>query len=435
MKFLPGIILPALACAALFTMRANAQELEPTSLNTQVIVVPAPGPVTIDGQTNDWDLSAGVWSYNNPTLVDRYSVWTHLMHDAKGIYFLARYYDKTPLQNATRGKDFNLSWRADAYQARVILDDKTPDEHQMHINLFYSTPEQKPYMIVKHGGFKDKPPYDATGPDRPDLTERFGPTMEKFGGQIAFAAWPDGKGYNCEAFWPWSYLRLSGKPLQPGEEFVFGIEAMWGNADGTSYLHRLADGIKDASVNRIFMFRARTGWGKAVISDLGKLNIVQEQEALHKQRLKAFVDYDTYGAIPLRYELPDDRDVTVAIDNEQGERVRNLFGQFPRKKGPNTELWDGLDDNGKSVPPGKYMATIVDHKPIELRLLNSVYNSASVPWTTESGTKVWGSNHGHPTTAASRGDVLLIGFTGTEGTTGLLRADAEGEILWTNHLE
>ena len=71
--------------------------------------MPAPGAVTIDGKTDDWDLSAGVWSYNNPTLVEQYSVWTHLMWDAKGIYFLARYSDKTPLQNATRGKDFNLS--------------------------------------------------------------------------------------------------------------------------------------------------------------------------------------------------------------------------------------------------------------------------------------------------------------------------------------
>jgi len=435
MKLSIELLLPVLACAILFSMCAYAQELEPTSLNTQISVVPAPGPVAIDGKTNDWDLSAGVWSYNSPTLVERYSVWTHLMHDARGIYFLARYNDKTPLQNATRGKDFNLSWRADAYQARVIFDDKTPDEHQMHVNLFFSTPEQKPYMLVKHGGFRDKPPYDDTGPDRPDLTEHFGPTMEKFGGQIAFAAWEDGKGYNCEAFWPWSYLRLNGQPLKAGDEFVFGIEAMWGNAEGTTYLHRLADGIKDASVNRIFMFRARPGWGKAVLTDRGRLNITREQEALQARRLKAFVDYDTYGSIPIRYELPEDRDVTVAIDNEQGVRVRNLFGQFPRKKGPNTELWDGLDDGGKPAPPGKYTAAVVDHKPIELKLLNSVYNSATVPWATESGTRVWGSNHGHPTTAAARGDVLLIGFTGTEGTTGLLRADADGQIQWTSHLE
>ena len=203
----------------------------------------------------------------------------------------------------------------------------------MHVNLFYSTPENKPYMIVKHGGFKDKPPYDATGPDRPDLTERFGSTMEKAGGQIAFAAWPDGKGYNCEAFWPWTYLRLGGQPLKPGDSFTFGIEAMWGNADGTTYLHRLADGIKDARSTAFSCSAPATAGAKPSSASRANWTITQEQKALHAQRLKAFVDYDTYGSIPIRYELPEDRDVTIAIDNEQGERVRNLFGQFPRKKG------------------------------------------------------------------------------------------------------
>ena len=86
MKISHLFALPVVACATF----ASAQELEPTSLNTQITVVPAPGAVTIDGKTDDWDLSAGAWSYNSPTLIERYSVWTHLMHDAKGIYFMMK---------------------------------------------------------------------------------------------------------------------------------------------------------------------------------------------------------------------------------------------------------------------------------------------------------------------------------------------------------
>jgi hypothetical protein len=114
------------------------------SFNSEVQVLPAPGPVVIDGQTNDWDLSGGVWSYNDPTLVERYSVWTHLMWDAKGVYFLARYHDPSPMKNDTAGKDFSQSWRADCFQARVIFDDGAPDEHQMHLNLFYIERGQAP---------------------------------------------------------------------------------------------------------------------------------------------------------------------------------------------------------------------------------------------------------------------------------------------------
>src|SRR4051812_32395131 len=113
----------ALTCALLLPVAAQAQEANSSmSLNSQIIAVPAPGPVTIDGKTNDWDLSAGNWSYNTPTVVENFSVWTHLMWDSKGIYFLARYADRTPMQNATRGRDFGKSWTSDAYQARIIMD-------------------------------------------------------------------------------------------------------------------------------------------------------------------------------------------------------------------------------------------------------------------------------------------------------------------------
>ncbi len=407
----------------------------PTSNNREITAVPAPGKVVIDGSDSDWDLSAGIWSYNNPTLVEKYGVWTHVMWDEKGVYLLMRYSDASPMKNATRGRDFGNSWKADALQARVVFDENSPDEHQMHINAFYSSTEEKPYMIVQHGGFKSAPPYDPTGPARPDQLEKYGVTMEKFGGKVAFKSWDSGKGYNLETFWPWSYLRTSAKPLKPGDTFVLGLEAMWGSSDGTSLVHRLVDNLRDDTVNRIFFFRAKDGWGKVRISDHGNLELTASQTALQQARLKQFVNYDTAGSVPITYELPSDRDVTIAIDNAAGVRVRNLIGQFPRNKGVSTDLWDGLDDTGSPVAPGDYTATIVDHDPVTLKLLNSVYNSATPPWTTDTGTRTWGSNHGHPTTAASRGDVILLGFTGTEGSSGMMRVSPDGIIKWTDGTE
>jgi hypothetical protein len=161
----------------------------------------------------------------------------------------------------------------------VVFDNRTPDEHQMHVNMYWSSVDQAPYMIVHHGGLKTKPPYDDTGAPRTDQLERLGPTMATAGGAIAFSRWSDGRGYDMECFWPWSYCRTSGKPLAVGEQFTFGIEGLWGNHDGTSSSHRLADGIKDESVNRIFMFRARNGWGRAVISPTGGSKISDEQRA------------------------------------------------------------------------------------------------------------------------------------------------------------
>jgi len=393
------------------------------SLNKQITVVPVPVKVVIDGNTDDWDLSAGVWSYNSPTIVNKFSVWTHLMWDEKGVYFLARFADTTPLENPTMGKDFGQSWRNDCYQARVIFDDRTPEEHQMHVNMFFSAPENKPYMIIHHGGFGDP----DTGPGKADQEAKWGSTMDASGGKIAFKKWDNGKGYNCEAFWPWSYCRTNGKPLNAGEQFTFGTEALWSNS-------RLADGIKNDKVNRIFMFRARSGWGSAIISDKGHLKLSEEQEQIFANRLKAFIDYGTYGSIPIPYTLPNDgtRDVTVAIDDASGKRVRNLMGQYPRNAKDNTEFWDGLDDYGKPVAPGNYSVSIVDHKPVDVSFVNSVYNAGTPPWKTEKGNKLWGSNHGCPTTISTRKDMMLVGFTGVEGATGLLRANADAIIQWTD---
>lgn len=406
-----------------------------TSFNDVIQVVPAPGPVIIDGTTDDWDLSAGVWSYNDPTIVDRHSVWTHLMWDAKGVYFLAVVSDPNPMRNAASGKDFHMSWQADCYQARVVFDDRTPDEHQLHINMYWSSTDQQPYQIVKHGGFKSQQPYDETGPDRPDQLQRWGTTMTECGGAFAVKAWDDGKGYNMEGFWPWEYLRTSGQVLEPGGQFTFGIETMWGSSDGTTLVHRLADGIKDETVNRIFMFRARDGWGRAVISPVGNLAISEAQRELHQKRLRRFYDYGTYGSVPITYAVPVKSDVTIAIDDAEGRRVRNLFGQFPRDPGEIQDFWDCLDDAGNPVSPGAYTATILHHEPIGLKFANSVYSASIPPWTTERGSLFWGSNHGYPTSVATRGDATVLFFTGTEGGSGIQRIDDRGVIQWRDGQE
>jgi hypothetical protein len=423
---LPVTALTALAAAT----AAPATDDQSMSLVSEVVAVPAPGPVEIDGRENDWDTGAGVWSYNAPDIVDEYSVWTHLMWDKQGLYYLARITDRDPLKNATKGVDFARSWQGDAVQLRTIFDDRTPDEHQMHINLYYSTPEKRAYMIVHHGGLRNTPPYDATGPGRPDLLKRFGDTMESSGGRIAMRAWNNGKGYNIEAFMPWSYLRLGGQAPKPGESFVLGWEVLWakpskpGETPENDQHHRLADGVKNSSANRTFMFRARSDWGRAVIGGQGNLNIAEDQRKIRQGKLAVFEDLSTHGSIPVRYRLPEnrkqgEREVSIVIDNEKGERVRALFGQYPREGIEVTDLWDGLDDESKPVQPGRYTAIVVDHEPIGLELFSTLYNAGTPPWATDKENLFWGSDHGAAAGVSTFGDRVVVSFTLPEGGMGL----------------
>jgi len=418
--------------AGVMTLGAVVADNRTMSFNSEILVLPAPGPVTVDGKTDDWDLSAGVFSYNDPQVAARHSVWTHLMWDAKGVYLLGRYRDDTPFVNATKGIDFSKSWLGDCYQARVIFDNRTDDEHQMHIDMYYSRPDGRGYIAVKHGGHKDRPPYDETGPSRADQLARWGNDMTAVGGLIAFGRWPDSKGYDMEVFWPWTAIRTSGRQMKPGEEFVFGLEAFWSDSNGENPFHRLADGIRDEGVNRIFMFSARDGWGRAVIADKGNRTITAQQEALHRDRLARFADFGTEGSVKIDYTLPEARDVTIAIDNAEGLRVRSLIGQYPRAAGRNTDWWDCLDDDGNPVKPGRYDVTVVHHRPLGLKYRTSLYNAATPPWRSDGPFRLWGSNHGYPTSVATDGRHTVLFFTGTEGMSGMMLVDANGLVQWAD---
>ena len=427
-------ILFAAAFAAIAASASLADD-RTMSFNSEIEAVPAPGEVVVDGKTGDWDLSAGVLSYNDPAVADSYSVWTHFMWDSKGVYMLARYRDDTPFVNATRGLNFDQAWRGDCYQARVVFDRGTPDEHQMHIDMYYSRPDARGCIYYKHGGHRDAPPYDATGPARPDQREKWGIDMIANGAKIAFAPWDDAKGYDMEVFWPWTAVRVSGKPLAPGDSFTFGLEAFWGDEAGERAAQRLADGIRDESVNRIFMFRALDGWGRVVICAEGGRQTTERQKALLAERKAHFADFSTAGSVKIAYDLPEDRDVTIAIDDADGVRVRNLIGEYPRAKGRIVDLWDCLDDEGNPVKPGRYTATVVHHRPLRLKCINSVYSAATPPWPTDGPFRVWGSNHGNPTSVATDGRHVVLLFTGTEGASGIQLITDEGKVVWADRNE
>ncbi len=59
----------------------------------------------------------------------------------------------------------------------------------------------------------------------------------------------------------------------------------------------------------------------------------------------------------IRFSIPQDGNVKVAIYNIKGQRVKELINE-PLKKGKNSIVWNGRDSNGKAVCSGIYFARV-----------------------------------------------------------------------------
>src|SRR5215467_10656020 len=90
----------------------------------------------------------------------------------------------------------------------------------------------------------------------------------------------------------------------------------------------------------------------------------------------------SHPPIPIRFHLDKPGFVTLVIEDEHGQRVRNLISEASFPAGDNVTWWDGLDDlgrdvnsaahgvynvPGKFIAPGTYIARGLYHDKIDLK--------------------------------------------------------------------
>ena len=154
--------------------------------------------------------------------------------------------------------------------------------------------------------------------------------------------------------------------------------------------------------------------------------------------------------IPIKFKLVKDSYVTLVIEDENGNRVRNLVSATLFPAGLNTTWWDGMDDLGRdvgaashglySVPgtfvkPGNFKVRGLYRQALDLSFEFSIYNSGSPAWLTADGTGSWMANHTPPScslfvpadgTPGSK-PLVFLGSYVSEGTNGLIWVDLEGK--------
>jgi len=165
--------------------------------NTSLRSLAATGKVVIDGKTDDWDLSGGIFVCGDvEKLRDTQSAWVHLMHDARNLYLLARWRDETPMNNIKDTRKDQDGYNGDSLQFRLLAEPNTPQERCVHLTCWRGSDNGDAVEIV-YGRKFDR----VCSKEERELDDT----------SQAFARSADGKGYVQEIAIPWALLTSSFK--------------------------------------------------------------------------------------------------------------------------------------------------------------------------------------------------------------------------------
>jgi len=409
-----------LACVS----TAEAQQSD----NHVLHAVPTPGKVVIDGNLDDWDLSGQIEVYAHYRMKNSYSTKVAAMYDDQFFYLGIVWRDPTPMFNMVDSRfDIGSGWRSDCVQLRVRTD------MTMHVDCWYSTAAKHPVINIAYGRF-------THGRNAEDVKHFQSLTDAiKVGAKEAFKMGADGKSYTQEIALPWKLItgqaairKDTGEPYKPpksykaGDTFNMGMEFLWGGPDGKTWpVHRYADLLQEGHTSREFFWTAEKAWGTVKLEPEGNLDLPEPEVV----GIDAFLQ-KTQGPVALKYTMPFDGFVTLVIEDEHGIRVKNLVGMAPRSKGEQVDYWDGTDENGRLVAPGRYRWRGLLHQGIDPVYVASYGTPGDPPWDNASNTGAWMSDHNPPLAVAAGKDMMVLAAGGSEAGWAMIGTDLNGRKKW-----
>ncbi len=394
----------------------------------QLYAVPAPGKVVIDGKLDDWDLSGQIEMFVIQATRGTMNAKFAVMYDADAFYIGADVNDPSPMMNMRDPRtDPGRGWDADSCQFRLttdpkvgypILDESTfkykgqgdPTETRddiVHLTLWHYTATGEPQLAMQLGmTFRE-----------PQNAPRGLVPQDQF--QAKYLQRPDGTGYSFEYRIPWKTLNAKA-PLKGGDVVAGTVQFNYSRPDGQMTAGGAAwayDLMREAG----FPFQSTKCWGKLVFSKTGHVD---------RKLVLEGVPPDRPLPLDFTYTLPEDTECTIQLFNEKNENVRILVPQQQRLGGPNTERWDGCDDNGNLLAAGTYKWRGLYHAPVKAEYRFSVHNSGQPPYPTVDGKGGWGADHGQPQTACAFEGGVLLAWDGSEYGWGVIRTDFDGRKQW-----
>lgn len=129
---------------------------------------------------------------------------------------------------------------------------------------------------------------------------------------------------------------------------------------------------------------------------------------------------DRKTQINIELEQPMNGKLTLVLEDEDGKRIRNLLSGVSKKKGMVIANWDGLDDDGVLVKPGKYTWRTAHHSGIKPEFLMQFANGD------EDMFSGFGSNHKQFIDATSNSKYAFLAAPMTEGGWPIIAVDEKG---------
>ena len=231
---------------------------------------------------------------------------------------------------------------------------------------------------------------------------------------------------------PWKELYKTAPEIKSGLTFRLGNELLWGDVTGGKNMpvHRYADNMQPGVTSREFYWTNDKAWGNATLVAKGN---VEKRKYFSEGSLSK-------GIIAVRAEIPGNaKRFSLVINDAKGNRIRNLIAdsdpaEYAVKSSGSKQvvdvMWDGLDDTGKLVMPGKYTVKGLVHQGLDAIYEMSFYNPGTPAWNTADGTGAWGSDHNNPQRVARAGDMMIVSWNGAEGGSGLIGVGSDGKKKW-----
>jgi hypothetical protein len=236
-------------------------------------VMPAEGPVTIDGSLEEWGRDPGFEAARNPDSEDGKWATGWMMYDAEHLYIGAHVGDPHPMQSVIDPKlDPEDGWRGGGLQVRLSADRTMGWPADANNPSYYSArslePTEAERVKAENPRLKHLTMWHHAPTGRACLTIAEGMNLKALavnpaGVTGAFRRDADGRGYVVEYAIPWRVLHAEDDRPRKGDRLAAVWQVHWSDAVGRIWQDQLVEIRNPHEPHGIMVWERAATWGRA----------------------------------------------------------------------------------------------------------------------------------------------------------------------------